>query len=84
MNSDTEETALECAKEAGAIVKCRTCREYYVNGSDDEAERRTYTIAEQKKKAQERGFRAMSRQEVKDLIKDVFQDAGSCPRCSNR
>jgi hypothetical protein len=49
-----------------------------------EAEERAYAIAEQKRKAQERGFRGMSLQEMRRIIQDVLEDTGSCPRCSNR
>jgi uncharacterized RDD family membrane protein YckC len=69
VNSDTQETALECAKEAGAIVKCRTCGEYDVCAYGEEAEKRAYVIAEQTRKMNERGFRGMSRQEVKDILR---------------
>jgi hypothetical protein len=56
VNSDTEETALECAK-GGAIVKCRTCDEYDVCAYDEDAEKRAYVIAEQKRKMDRAGPR---------------------------
>jgi hypothetical protein len=80
MSSDTYETAFECAKEAGAIVKCPSCREYDLSAYVDEAEERAYAIARKNGRLR----RGMSRQEVRGIIQDVLQDTGSCPRCSNK
>jgi len=82
VNSDTMETAVQCCKDAGAIVKCSGCGEYDVSAGDDAAERNAYARATNASRADVRGFRGMSREEVMDAVKSALQDAGNCPRCS--
>ena len=82
MNGDTMETAVQCCKDAGAIVKCSGCGEYEVAAGDDVAERNAYARATNAWKERVRGFRGMSREEVVEAVKSALQDAGECPRCS--
>ena len=82
MNSDTMETAEQCAKDAGAIVSCSICHGYHISAGDDDAERATYARATEEWKAGVRGFRGMSREDVMGVVKSVLQDANfKCPSC---
>ena len=82
MNSDTIEAAQEVLKEAGAIVRCDRCGKAYVMAYDPDAEQWAYDQAENLRKAGERGFRGMSREEVEEVIKAALDDAPStCPNC---
>jgi hypothetical protein len=83
-NSDTAETAEQCATDAGAIIKCPNCREYYISGDDGVAERSAYDLAHKVWKENDRGFRGMTWEDVKRTVDSVIQDAGDCPRCSDR
>lgn len=84
MNSDTQETAEECAKDAGAIIKCPSCLGYDISAFDPEAESRAYAIATEAWKSGTRGFRNMAREEVMGVVKSALQDANiSCPSCGN-
>lgn len=82
VNSDTMETAIECCKEAGAIVKCPNCGEYDISAGDNTAERNAYARATNAWKMGVRGFRGMTREEVISEVKSALEDAGRCPRCS--
>lgn len=82
MNSDTMETAVQCCKDAGAMVKCSGCGEYDVSAGDGAAERNAYGRAHNVWEAGAPGFRGMSREEVMRAVKSALQDAGECPRCS--
>lgn len=76
------ETAEECLKESGAIIKCDRCGNAYVMAYDDKAERRAYGRAENLRKADERGFRGMTREEVVAAIKSALDETpSSCPNC---
>jgi hypothetical protein len=79
VNSDTMETAVQCCKDAGAIVKCSGCGEYDVSAGDDAAERNAYARATNAWKAGERGFRGMSREEVMDEVKSALQEQEYAP-----
>lgn len=82
MNSDTRETAEQCAKEAGAIISCPVCGNHDVLADDDEAERNAYARATNELKAGVRGFRGMEREEVMAIVKSVLNDANiECPSC---
>jgi len=82
MNSDSIETAKECARDAGAIVPCPICGNYDVAAHDEEADKRAYAYATEAWKDQDRGFRSASREEVMELMKAIL-DGGSdkCPSC---
>ena len=82
MNSDTMELAKECLVEAGAITLCSLCQNAYVDAYDDDAVHQAYGRAENLRKAGERGFRGMTRQEVVAAIKSELDDTPSkCPNC---
>ena len=82
MNSDTMETAQQCAKDVGAIVQCPICHGYDIRADDDDAERAAYARATQEWKDGVRGYRGMPREEVMDVVKTVLQDALiECPSC---
>ena len=84
MNDDTMETAEKCAKDAGAIVKCRTCGHENIRTFDREAERQTYARATNEWKFGGGGFRGMDLKEVKGTVKSVL-DGGNlkCPKCGS-
>ena len=82
MNSDTMETAVQFAKDAGAIVQCAVCFGYDVRAYDDGAKSMTYAQATNAWKDGIRGFRGMSREEVVSVVKSVLDDALiKCPSC---
>ena len=82
MNSDTTETAVQFAKDAGAIVQCADCHGYDVRAYDDDAESMAYAQATNAWKDGVRGFRGMSREEVVSVVKSVLDDALiECPSC---
>lgn len=84
MNSDTQETAEECAKDAGAIIQCPSCHGYDISAHDPEAESRAYAIATVAWKDGTRGFRNMSREEVVSVLKSALDSANiNCPSCGN-
>jgi hypothetical protein len=81
MNSDTQDTALECAREAGAIQKCSKCGGHDVAVNDDTLVKRAYKAAEKRRKDGDRGFRNLDPDEVRMAVDDVLQDAPDrCPR----
>jgi hypothetical protein len=81
-NSDTQELAEQCLKDAGAIVLCESCRDYYVDELDPDAESRAYAIATNEWKAESRGFRGMEREEVVTTIKSALRSTNTkCPGC---
>ena len=82
MNSDTVEIAEQIAKDVSAIVKCWACGScIYTN--DGEADRMSYAQATEAWKSGDRGFRAMSREEVMDVVKSILDDAFvDCPGCT--
>lgn len=81
-NSDTRETAEECAKAAGAIVSCPECGCYDIGADDEDANKMAYAMATNQWKDEVRGFRGMSREEVMSVIKSVIDDANDeCPGC---
>jgi hypothetical protein len=55
-NSDTVETAEQCAKDAGAIVLCGGCYGNYVLARGPDAVSRTYALATNQWKAESRGL----------------------------
>lgn len=79
MNSDTMEEAMECAEDAGAIVKCSECREYRDVHDEDSLEK-AVEIALDRRNAHIRGFRGMPDSEVREAIKSAIQEVGDC-RC---
>jgi hypothetical protein len=81
-NSDTAAAAEQCAIDAGAIVKCRSCHEYFVSTSDEEAEQRAYSLALTRRDEGARGFRGIGDEEMMEIIEGTIQDATNCPRCS--
>jgi len=82
MNSDTQETATQIAKDAGAIIPCPTCLANDIYAGNDDAERKAYAMATNAWKAGERGFRGMTREEVMQAIKSAIVDANhKCPSC---
>ena len=82
MNSDTADLALECLKQTGAIVKCGQCGNDYIDAYDEGAAHRAYGMAENLRKADERGFRGMTRDEVVAEIKSAIDGTPStCPSC---
>jgi hypothetical protein len=75
------ETAIECAKEAGAIVKCRKCSGHDFSVADDSAVRGAYVLAIKTSKTGDCGFRDMTPDEVRSVIDSVLEDTpGECPR----
>ena len=79
MNSETMEEAEECAKEAGAIVKCSRCRGHYIQTYNKGAILNAYNRAWRKWKSRStRGFRG-TWDDARDAVKSVLEDAGSCP-----
>jgi hypothetical protein len=81
-NSDTVETAEQCAKNAGAIVLCEICQGNYIVSGDSGARSMAYAYATQEWKAGSRGFRGMDRKEVMRSVQDVLEDADTnCPSC---
>jgi hypothetical protein len=81
MNGDTMEAAIECAKEAGAIVKCPKCSGHDISVADDVAVRRAYALAKRAVKNNEPGFRGLSPDEVRGVIDSVLEDTpGECFR----
>ena len=81
MNNDTMEAAIECAKEAGAIIKCPKCSGHDISVADDAAVQRAYALAKKAAKNNERGFRGMFPDEVRGVIDSVLEDtSGECPR----
>jgi hypothetical protein len=81
-NGDAMETAQQCAEDAGAIVKCSSCYEYFVATGDEAAEQKAVAIALGRRDGGERGFRGMEDKEVTEVVEAAIQDAGYCPRCS--
>jgi len=75
MNSDTMQDAETCAVEAGAIGKCPRCREHYVWTGSRKTDLSAYNRAWRAWKKQERGFRAMTWDEVKGIVKGVLEEA---------
>ncbi len=82
MNKDTVETVEQFAKETGAIVKCKICRNNYVRAFDGEADRQTYARATNEWKSGGHAFRDMDREEVMGVVKSVLDSANlKCPSC---
>lgn len=77
MNSETAMQIEECAKEAGALRDCPMCGQL-TSAYDPDAEVRAYAIATNAWKDRRRGFRAMQRTEVMDLMKLVLERIGNC------
>jgi hypothetical protein len=75
MNSSTAEEAEAYAEQAGAIEKCPRCREHYVWSGSQKADLGAYNRAWRAWKKQERGFRAMTWDEVKGIVKGVLEEA---------
>ena len=85
MNSDMAEEATEIAKEAGAIVKCPKCYGHDISVDDDDARVRAYKLAQKARRADSRGFRGMTAQDVREAIDAAIQDADiECPRFPRR
>jgi hypothetical protein len=66
-NGHTMETAEQCAKDAGAIVKCSRCYEYHAI-NDEAANQRAVTLALKSRDDGESGFREMSDEEVGEAV----------------
>lgn len=81
MNSDTIESALQIAKDAGAIVNCSSCGHYELRADDYDAECRAYAQATKAWKSVIRGFRGMEREDVMDSIKAALDVPIKCPSC---
>jgi hypothetical protein len=77
------ETARQCAKDAGAIIRCPICRGYDIQADDPEAEQNAYAMATNLWKDGSRGFRGMDRQDVMGAVKSAIVSANiECPSCS--
>ena len=82
MNSETLLATEQIAKDAGAIIPCSTCGNYYLRVWDEEAERMTYARATNACKSHERGFRSMTFSDVRSLVKSFLDSAlHRCPSC---
>ena len=82
MNSDTEILVAEILEKSGALTKCSICGNFLILAYDNDAERMAYGIAENSRKAGERGFRGMQRDEVVVAIKRALVHASDkCPSC---
>ena len=82
MNGDTMLSVEECAKEAGALINCPSCGDL-ISAGDPDADSLAYAKATNAWKDGIRGFRAMERTEVTDLIKRVLEGFRFCS-CDSR
>jgi len=82
MNSDTMELASQIIKDAGVVLPCPACMSNDVYAGDEEAERKAYAMATNALKEGERGFRGMTLEEVRGIIKSAITSANEkCPSC---
>jgi len=77
MNGDTMLNVEECAKEAGALRECEMCGQL-VSADDPDAEARAYAVVTNAWKGDRRGFRAMERKEVVELMHRTLRRFGYC------
>src|SRR6266446_4721860 len=66
-NSDTAAAAEDCAKDAGAIVKCSNSYEYRAV-NDEAAEQEAVALALRRRDNGERGFRGMNDKDVRETV----------------
>lgn len=82
MNSHTKETVENCARQAGAVEPCSLGCDYHVYAFDEEADRRTYALATNAWKAVDSGFRGMTLDQVRSVVKQFLESSSDqCPNC---
>ena len=82
MNSHTMETIENCAREADAIGPCSLGCGYDVYACDEEADRMTYALATNAWKAVDSGFRGMTLDQVRSVVKQFLESSSDrCPNC---
>jgi hypothetical protein len=85
MNAHVQTALEEIAKKAGAIVRCKVCRNEWIAAGDSDAASMAHVMAANAWKGGE--FRSASFDEVRDLMTAVLRDANahcfSCGQGSN-
>ena len=76
-NGHTMEAAEQCARDAGAIVKCSRCYEYHAT-NDDDAEQKAVRLAFRRRDDGERGFREMNDEQVREAVESAILNATDC------
>ena len=85
MNAHVQSTLEEIAKKAGAIARCKACRNGWIAADDNDAESAAYAMAASAWRGGE--FRSASFDEVRDGLTAMLRDADahsiSCDRGSD-
>ena len=85
MNAQAQSALEDIAKNAGAIVRCKACRNGWIAAADGKTEAAAYALAAGAWKGGE--FRCASLSEVRDVMSTVLRDADahcfSCGRGSD-